>query len=196
MTSTPRAGTIFTRQRVRTYSWVFVVLGLGSFVLATAAGQFPLVLGGQPFLPDYLAHWTGGRMLLEGHPDRLYRPPVPGRSPARRAARLPRPLLVVSPPFAALMYVPLAWLPYGGSAIAWLAVSVGMGVVAIRLTMPLITGYLQEDKGLFILAFLATPAVLEVIGGGQDSVLVLLIWVVALRLLPATGRVSPEAFSH
>ena len=59
---------------MRNYSAVFVAFGALAFLAALALGDFPLVAGGQPFLPDYLAHWTGGRMLLDGHASTLFDP--------------------------------------------------------------------------------------------------------------------------
>ncbi len=108
MTDAPGDRTIFTRERVRNYACIFLVFGVGSIVVAAAFGDFPRVLGGQPLLPDYLAHWTGGRMLLDGRIDELYDPAVQAHLQHSEVPGYQGLSWFVSPPFAALLYEPLA----------------------------------------------------------------------------------------
>ena len=175
--------TLFTRERVRNYALIFLVFGFGSVVLAAVFGDFPKVLGGQPLLPDYLAHWTGGRMVLDGRLAELYDPGVQARLQHAEIPGYDGLSWFVSPPFAAFIYLPLAWLPYGASALVWLSLSVTLGALSLRWVRPLLFGDLAGESRLFILAFLATPAVFEVLGAGQDSVLLVLLWVAGVRLM-------------
>ena len=193
MTDAPSDRTIFTRERLRNYALIFLVFGFGSIAVAALFGDFPRVLGGQPLLPDYLAHWTGGRMLLDGRLGELYDPQVQARLQHAEIPGYEGLSWFVSPPFAALLYVPLAWLPYGASALVWLALSIGMGGLALRWVRPLLSGHLAGESRLFTLAFLATPAVFEVLGAGQDSVLLVLLWVAGLRLMVADRPVAAGA---
>jgi hypothetical protein len=185
VTDAPSERTIFTRERVRNYAWIFLGFGFGSILLAAVLGDFPRVLGGQPLLPDYLAHWTGGRMLLDGRLGDLYDPRVQASLQHAEIPGYEGLSWFVSPPFAALLYLPLAWLPYGASALVWLALSIVMGVLVLRWVRPLLFGDLAGETRLFTVAFLATPAVFEVLGAGQDSVLLVLLWVAGVRLMAA-----------
>jgi len=184
VTAAPRdRATPFTRERVRNYAWIFLVFGFGSIVVAAVLGDFPRVLGGQPLLPDYLAHWTGGRMVLDGRLAELYDPAVQAHLQHAEIPGYDGLSWFVSPPFAALLYLPFAWLPYGASALVWLSLSVALGALALRWVRPLLFGDLAGESRLFTVAFLASPAVFEVLGAGQDSVLLVLVWVAGLRLL-------------
>jgi hypothetical protein len=193
VTDAPSERTIFTRERVRNYAWIFLVLGFGSIVVAAVLGDFPRVLGGQPLLPDYLAHWTGGRMFLEGRLGDLYDPEVQAHLQHAEIPGYEGLSWFVSPPFAALLYLPQAWLPYGASALVWLALSIVMGALALRWVRPLLFGDLAGESRLFTLAFLATPAVFEVLGAGQDSVLLVLLWVAGVRLMAANRPAAAGA---
>src|SRR3954468_17911437 len=68
------SSSLFTRERVRNYSAIFVVMGLAGLAVAVLLGDFPLVVRGQPFTPDFVAHWTGAKMLLDGASGDLYNP--------------------------------------------------------------------------------------------------------------------------
>ncbi len=77
------------------------------------------------------------------------------------------------------------------SALVWLTLSVTLGAVALHWVRPLLFGDLAAEGRMFTLAFLATPAVFEVLGAGQDSVLLLVLWIAALRLM-VDGRRRPR----
>jgi cytochrome b561 len=134
-------------------------------------------------LPDYQAHWTGGRLLLDGRADVLYDPAVQSQLQRTHVPGSTGLSWFVSPPVVAALYAPFALLPYGPSAVLWAVVNLALLVVAVRLVRPL----LPQDgtSRLFVLAFLATAAVFEVMGAGQDSLLALVVLLVGLRLLLA-----------
>ena len=177
---------LLTRERVRNYSWICLVLGLAAQVANAALGHFPLTGAHDVLLPDYLARWTAGRLVLEGHAGVLYDPAAQEQLqhalvPGSRGLSW-----FVSPPFAVLGYLPLALLPYGVSALGWAVVSVTLLVVAARAVRPLADGAGSPGAGdlrLLLLVFAASPAVLELVAAGQDTAVVLVLVVVALRLL-------------
>src|SRR3712207_169007 len=95
----------------------------------------------------------------------------------------------VSPPIAALLFLPFAALPYGWGALFWAAVTVAALILALALAKPLLRQH-QPDHRLFALVIWSTPAVFELVGSGQDSALALLLVVGAMRLLAAGRYVS------
>ena len=167
---------------MRNYSAIFVAFGAVAFVAAIALGDFPLVAGGQPVLPDYLAHWTGGRMLLDGHAADLFDPAVQ-TALQHRLVGSDGLSWFVSPPYTAWLYLPLALLPYGASAVVWLVLDAALLALAFAWTRRLAVGRLRDGWSLFVLAFCASPGVFEALGSGQDSILALVRWVAGLRLL-------------
>jgi Glycosyltransferase family 87 len=173
----------FVRSRVRGYSWILLVIGVAALAGSVLLGHYPLLAGGQPFQPDFLAHWTGGRLLLEGRAEDLYDPVVQQRLQQTALPGYHGLAWFVSPPFVAALYAPVALLPFGVAAPVWLILNTALLALAIVLALPLAEGWSRGERRLVALVFLATPAVLEVVGAGQDSVLLLVLWVAAMRLL-------------
>jgi hypothetical protein len=181
-----RVDRLVNRERVRNYSLVIIVLGLLSSIVNVARGSGLRVATGNALLPDYLAHWTAGRLFLDGDLAHLY--------DADFQARLQHALVgagddvswFVGPPFTALLYVPFAAMPYVLSGVLWTVLSFGSLLLALWLVRPLVPR-LSQDWPLVVLAVLASQPVLEVIGAGQDSAFTLLVWAGGLRLI-AAGR--------
>jgi len=57
---------LINRERCRNYSIIFIVLGYGLIIVPALLGHLPQTAFGATVLPDYLAHWTGGRLVLDG----------------------------------------------------------------------------------------------------------------------------------
>lgn len=172
-----RLDAILTRERLRVYPSVIV----GMYVLF-----WVLQLAGAPrrFLPDFLARWTAGATVADGHAAALYSPGV--QSVLQRSEGAHSLSWFVSPPPAALFFVPFGVLPYAAAAVLWLIISVG-GLVIVTY---LLRRSWPADRWPYwtaVLMAVASQPVLELIGGGQDSWLVLLSFVVAWRLWRA-GR--------
>jgi hypothetical protein len=89
----------------------------------------------------------------------------------------------VSPPVAVWLYLPLAWLPYGVSTVVWTAVSAGLLAASLLLAQPQTTGQGRRDYAVVVVVFAASPVVLELVGGGQDSAVALLVLMLGIRLL-------------
>src|SRR6266705_1827322 len=65
-----------TGRRVRGYSTVCLLVWLVALSASVVLGHPPRNMLDKVILPDYLAHWTAGRLLLEGAADRLYDVPT------------------------------------------------------------------------------------------------------------------------
>jgi hypothetical protein len=169
-------GRLLTRERVRNYSAIFA---FGSLLALTGSIALRLADPGRygvP-LPDYLAHWTAGRMLLDGMGPSLYRPSAQLEIQARLAGTQGHLAWFVSPPFVAGLYAPLAALPYAASALAWTALSAGTLIACIRRLGAFCAGLWESERRLVILAVVASYPVFELLAGGQDSALSLAVWI-------------------
>jgi hypothetical protein len=177
-----RADSLLTHERLRNYPLIFVVLG--SVILAISMVQRlsePAVFG--TVLPDYLAHWTGGALLLDGFGADLYnterqvgvQAPISGTSSVLA--------WFVSPPLVAALYAPLALVNYSASAALWLIINVVLLAACLR-SLRLVAPILMARRGgLVVLVLCASAPVFELLGGGQDSAFVLAVWLLAIRLI-------------
>jgi hypothetical protein len=182
-----RIDTLLTYERVRSYSTIFLVLGLVILLANTVFGDLPTTVSGQTLLPDYLAHWTGGRLLYTGAIDRLYDPHVQARIQQNAVGGHPLVSLYVAPPFIALLYAPLAALPYTLSCGVWTVISVALIVASFGLLRPMLPLLGQRYWRPTMVLVAASHPMLELVGSGQDSALSLFILVCGTRLLIA-GR--------
>lgn len=181
-----RLDALVDRERVRNYSIAFLSLGVIASILNVALAHSLRVLTGNALFPDFLAHWTAGRLLLDGNLDHLY--------DADFQANLQHAIIgpgddvswFVGPPFTAILYVPFAALPFPVAGVLWTLVSVVAIAASLVLLKPLVPR-LAQDWTVTVLAVLACQPVLEVIGAGQDSAISMLVWAAGLRLLVA-GR--------
>lgn len=173
---------LLTPERVRRYALVFVVLGALLLVGSAARRVLDPAVSGA-VLPDYLAHWTGGRIVLAGGGEGLYDPLVQSAVQVAALGPTSRLAYFVSPPPVAVAYLPLALLDYGASAAVWAALSAAVlagCLLALRLVAP---SLMRRRGGLVVLVLLASAPVLELSGGGQDSAMVLGVWLGGLELL-------------
>jgi hypothetical protein len=174
-------GRVITRERVRNYSVIFLV---GSVVaLGTSIVVALVVPRGQRLpLPDFLAHWTGGRMLADGLRSRLYDPAA--QQALQTAAGSPPDILAwfVSPPFVTAVYLPFALLPYLAACAAWTGASLAMLGTALRGLGLFAPRLWARERRLVVMVVFASYPVFELLGSGQDSALALLVWVVAVGL--------------
>jgi len=188
-----RLDSLITRERVRNYSWICVLLGAVALVLNAALGSGSITKSGTVVLPDYLAHWTGGRLVLDGRIGALYDPGVQAQLQQEHLPGITGVSWFVSPPFAVFIYLPLAWLPYGTSALLWTVLSAGLLAASLLLAKPLVHPRRRGDYRVLVLVFTATPAVLELVGAGQDSGIALVVLMLGLRLLLAERNVAAGA---
>ncbi len=172
---------VLTRERVRNYSavflvgWVVAVLGT-SLVLALRPG------GAASVSPDFLAHWTGGRMVLDGALGSLYDPVAQHRLQAELGAAPDTLAWFVSPPFVAVLYAPFALLPYLVAALLWAVTTATLLWWSLRRLGTFGPALWARERGLVVLVTLASYPLLELVGDGQDSAVGLAIWVGGIGL--------------
>jgi hypothetical protein len=144
---------------------------------------------------DFASFYTAGKIVDWGQPARLYDPHLQWQAQQQFATVKIRrgPLPYVRPPFEALLFAPLAYLAYPAACVIWLAVKVALLLTIAYLLRPL-TAPVPETNGagksvwmrgyafraLLCLGFF--PVGFDLVQG-QDSILLLLILAVTLRLL-------------
>ena len=182
-----RIDALLTWRRVHQYPFLTLAFGYGIGLIAIARGTAPFTIYGKPYATDLAARLTGGRIVASGDPGRLYdfayqyevQQQLVGKGhPEFFQVFLP-------PPFDAYFYAPFAPLPYVASATILTILSVLMIVGSFRLIWPLVPG-LHKYGFWFVLALVFSSwPVIDLIVGGQDSAIALLVYVVELRLLLA-----------
>lgn len=189
-------------QRGARRRWWALVLGAAPLVLAAALAVTAAALwfyavalavdrlddrSSEP-REDVVAFYVAGKMLQEGHAERLYDVPTVA---GEEAAVLGRPagyhggLPFLNPPFVAGLFYPLALVPYGVAQAVWLGLSIAALAAALALLWPKLRRLKRKWAVVFVLAALASAPVFWSLLYGQLSTLVLLSWVASYRLLKA-----------
>jgi hypothetical protein len=177
-----RADSLLTHERLRNYPLIFVVLGAVILTSSTVQRLMnPAVFG--PVLPDYLAHWTGGALLLDGYGTDLYsiERQVGVQAPIRGTESVVA--WFVSPPLVAALYAPLSLVGYPASAGVWLVVNVVLLAACLRSLRTVAPTLMARRSGIVVLVLCASAPVFELLGGGQDSAFLLAVWLLAIRLI-------------
>jgi alpha-1,2-mannosyltransferase len=156
--------------------------------------------------PDFLTHYTAGRMVLAGDARHLYDLPV--QAAAQEAALgtpLDRPSPFLLPPAAALLFAPFALLPYSVAATLWAVVTVGLIAISLRLIWPLSPLRGRVPSGLATLALVGTYPVGMNLVGGNNAALWLTIYAlgahhlltrqsIAAGVILGFGALKPQLF--
>lgn len=166
-----------TEARIRRVSALLLLAHAG--ITAAAIGAGPRA---QPALPDLVARLAGGALVLRGRAGDLYDPAAQRAVEAAITGDPGYLNLYISPPFVALLYAPLAALPYAIAALAWTAICLALLAAAARLARPLLPALARDRWGTALLAAAAAQPVLETLGSGQDAALSALIWIAGARL--------------
>jgi len=128
---------------------------------------------------DFPDFYCAARMLAEGHGHQLYDAEVQRQYQARYAGRVGT--LYIHPPFEALAYLAVAWLPIGHAYLLWLLLNLAfLGVSFRRLAKEAIVPW---DWRVVVAASLTFVPLLLCLLQGQDSLLLLLFVVLALAAL-------------
>ncbi|MCQ9163592.1 glycosyltransferase family 87 protein [Arthrobacter sp. STN4] len=181
-----------TLERIRNYSIIFVVIGA---LMATGDSIFrvghPAVRGA--FLPDYLAHWTGGKLIYLGQATSLFDPA--SQQTVQDSVLGPTTFFswFVSLPVVAALYAPLAAVNYNLSAAIWLILNVALLIWCVRSLEPFAPRLYRHHRKLVFLAVLASAPVLELIGCGQDTAFMLAVWLMGIRLLTTSHQAAAGA---
>jgi len=128
---------------------------------------------------DFPDFYCAARMLAEGHGHQLYDAEVQRQYQARYAGRVGT--LYIHPPFEALAYLAVAWLPIRRAYLLWLLLNLAfLGVSVRRLAKEAIVPW---DWRVVVAASLTFVPLLLCLLQGQDSLLQLLLVVLAFAAL-------------
>jgi hypothetical protein len=135
---------------------------------------------------DFASFYTAGRIVSNGQAARLYDPPLQWQIQQQFAGNVTirrGPLPFVRPPFEALLFVPLSQLTYPVAFVVWLVFKLVL-LLMVPLLLPFSATGRQSGayalRALLCLAFF--PVGLDLFEG-QDSILLLLVFAIVLRLL-------------
>ena len=136
--------------------------------------------------PDFTVYYTAGKMLREGRATQLY--DLRAQQAVQREFTSDSdlrsgPLPYIHPPFEALLFVPLTFLHYRDAFVVWNVVNLGM-LFGIALLLRRSLAFLRDvPVWEWVLACLAFFPVFTNFLQGQDSILLLLLFVLAFRAL-------------
>jgi len=140
--------------------------------------------------PDFTSLYTGGKCILQGHGRQLYDLETQftiQREFASEVKQRYNPLPFNHPPFEALLFAPLARLPYVAAYLVWalcnLFLILGFWLL-LGARLPALQAFVP---GLPLLAIFAFFPVAMALLQGQDSILLLFLYGLAFSAL-ATGR--------
>jgi len=136
--------------------------------------------------PDFTVFYTAARTLRAGLGHQLYDLNVQYEVQQRFTGQLSSrrgPLPYIHPPFEALIFLPLAWLPYLAAFLAWDLLNIAMLFGIAFLLRGCIGALRFIPAWQFVLATLAFFPVFDSLLQGQDSILQLLFCVLAWRAL-------------
>ena len=153
----------------------FVLLVFAFSLAALVSAHFSASLQGTDF-PDF---YCAARMLAEGHGHQLYDAEVQRKYQARYAGRVGT--LYIHPPFEAVVYLAVAWLPLRRAYLLWSLLNVAVLIVAARrLTKEALV---PCDWRVLLAASVTFVPLLLCLLQGQDSLLLLLLVVLAFTAL-------------
>jgi glycosyl transferase family 87 len=173
-----------TTRPLRHESWLksIALLVVVAAVLAMLGTRLPDSLRGTDF-PDF---YCAARMLLDGHGHQLYDADLQRQYQARYSGRVGT--LYIHPPFEAVLYLVVAWLPLRRAYVLWSVLNLVLLTAAVRRlvkqALPL------WDWRILLAASLTFVPLLLCLIQGQDSLLLLLLVILAftdLRLGRATA---------
>jgi len=159
------------RSRTKTFILILFVLSLAAFV----GVRFSTSLQGTDF-PDF---YCAARMLAEGHGHQFYDPDVQRQYQARYSGRVGT--LYIHPPFEAPVYLAVSWLPLRRAYLLWFLLN--LAFLAVSLRRLAMDALLLWDWRLLLAASLTFVPVLLCLQQGQDSLLLLLLVVLAFTAL-------------
>jgi hypothetical protein len=161
-----------TRPR-RFESWLksVILLVVVAAVVAMLGERLPDSLRGTDF-PDF---YCAARMLLDGHGHQLYDAGLQHQYQARYSGRVGT--LYIHPPFEAVLYLVVAWLPVRRAYLLWSVLNLALLAAAVRRlakqALPLC------DWRISLAASLTFVPLLLCLFQGQDSVLLLFLIILA-----------------
>ena len=166
------------RRPLNSAAKTFITVVFVSALVAFAATRSLSSLQGTDF-PDF---YCAARLLAAGHGHQLYDPGLQRQYQARYTGRVGT--LYIHPPFEAVLYLAIAWLPLHYACLLWSLLNlVFLGIAGRRLAREM----LPWDWRLLLAASLTFAPTLLCFLQGQDSLLLLLLIVLAFTAL-RSGR--------
>ncbi|MGA9388834.1 MAG: glycosyltransferase family 87 protein [Candidatus Sulfotelmatobacter sp.] len=163
------------QQRIAAGARTFVLFILLGSLLGFAGARQSAALQGTDFIDFYAA----ARMLADGHGHQLYDANAQRQYQARYSGRVGT--LYIHPPFEAVVYLAVAWLPLKAAYLLWWVLNFGFLALATRHLAAEVSS--QYDwRTLFAAALTFVPVLLCLLQG-QDSLFLLLFIVFALTAL-------------
>jgi Glycosyltransferase family 87 len=124
---------------------------------------------------DFPDFYCAARLVFNGHGPQLYDTSLQREYQAAYSGRVGT--LYIHPPFEAIVYMAVAWLPIRGAYLLWIALNLALlAMAAQRLTRAVIPGW---NWNIAAAASLTFVPVLSCLLQGQDSILLLLLAVLA-----------------
>ena len=140
--------------------------------------------------PDFTIFYTAGKCILQGHGRQLYDLETQfaiQRDFAFEVKHRENPLPFNHPPFEALLFAPLARLPYVAAYLVWAIVNLALILGLCNLLRPGLPGLHRFLPALPLLAMFAFFPLIMALLQGQDSILLLFLYGLAFSAL-TTGR--------
>lgn len=140
--------------------------------------------------PDFTIFYTAGKCILQGRGRQLYDLETQfaiQRDFASEVKHRENPLPYNHPPFEALLFAPLARLPYVAAYLVWAAFNITLILGFCKLLRPWLPSLLGFLPALPLLSMFAFFPVIMALLQGQDSILLLFLYGLVFSAL-ATGR--------
>ncbi len=140
--------------------------------------------------PDFTIFYTAGKCILRGHGRQLYDRETQfaiQREFASEVKHRENALPFNHPPFEALLFAPLARLPYVSAYLVWAIFNLALILGFWKLLRPRLPSLHRLLPGLPLLAMFAFFPLMMALLQGQDSILLLFLYGLAFLAL-ATGR--------
>jgi alpha-1,2-mannosyltransferase len=184
---------LFTWKRARLYGLLLCGLYVVAYVSVIVQGSPPLNSSHEPIGGDYIAFYAAGHLAFSGQlydhatvstlQSALLGNAIPAFYDAYR-----------NPPFYALLFVPLAWLPLVPSFAVWSVLSLGLLALSLWLAVDLVPGLRKHWPEVAILTLAFGPVYFGLIDGENATVSLLLSVLIGRALLrDQPARAGPWA---
>jgi hypothetical protein len=134
---------------------------------------------------DFAAFYTAGKLVQQGHTSGLYDPDLQWETQQQFASKVTirkGPLPYIRPPFEALLFFPLSYLGYPAAFLLWTVIKLLLLLAIPFLARPMSGNALLPPGIVGVLCLGLFPVGLDLLHG-QDSIFLLLVFVLAFQFL-------------
>ena len=166
----------------RTFARLFILTVLCLHVLFFVDLRKEIAQG----YPDFTVYYTAAKMLRNGQQHQLYNPLLQSQVQSASTGRIASGrgfLPYIHPPFEALFFLPLAWLSYAEAFALWTCVNLALLFAVAAVSRKSLKSLQQISSWKLFIASLSFFPVFICFLQGQDSILLLLLCVLAFRAL-------------